>query len=215
MSDADKQEVYTKSVDDGKRLIFGCGTGRCGTKSFQRLMSAQHGTYFTHEKLRLPWEADFTQCLGIVRKLLTRPEGALGDIAYWYLTYVSELVTRYDAYIVILRRDKQLTVESILRQRYDYFSSEPAPEDIPPDWIGGTTPRFPGTRIEAVSAWWDMYYASAGSLENLYPRRVKVVALDQLNSHIGQRELLRWLAYDNKHIRTAQLDPRYPMEDSP
>jgi hypothetical protein len=114
------------------KLIIGCGTGRCGTKSFASLMSNQNlinsfhelflhpkGTTFRQKYHIRRWsfdESDFKIIEPYFDSLINR-DITFSEVGPYYLNFLKILQDRYknDVKIVIIKRNKQDFIRSIYR----------------------------------------------------------------------------------------------------
>lgn len=204
-----------------RHLVIGTGTGRCGTKALHILLNAQPQTHLTHEKFILPWrlsnELSHWEQFGKMCWSWGQEElhyHWFGDIAPWYLAYVPvlwdfPLKVKY----VCLQRDRALTVASFLRQRFDYCSLNPRPEERPSEELFPTVPKFEGTREECAGQFWDAFYTQAQGYAERIPNTFRIFPTEALNSIRGQREILSYLGYSVRNMRTFQIDPRYPFKE--
>jgi hypothetical protein len=114
------------------KLIIGCGTGRCGTKSFSKLMDSQYSIKGFHELFIQPKGTTFRQKYHISKwsfdksdfkiikpyfDSLINKDIILSEVGPYYLNFLKILEDRYknDIKIVIIRRNKQEFVKSISR----------------------------------------------------------------------------------------------------
>ena len=95
-----------------KKLIFGLGTGRCGTVSLSELLNIQAGFAVTHEsEPLLPWEFDKKAIEKKLEQLLQYEGAVVGDVAFYYLPYVEYILSGYaNAKFICLKRDKAETL---------------------------------------------------------------------------------------------------------
>jgi len=110
-----------------KRIIFGLGSGRCGTSSLAYLLNAQEGALVSHELSPiLPWDFDQN---GIQFRWdqLNHQAGTypvVGDVGIYYIPYVSFLISSLNTLLseshvfkfIILKREKEAVVESYVRK---------------------------------------------------------------------------------------------------
>lgn len=99
-----------------KQVIFGLGTGRCGTGSLTAVLNLQTGVKVSHEldaKMLLPWEVNEAKFNSYCNNIERRAHPIVGDVAFWLLPYVPLIRRRFpDCKFVILHRDKNETVMS-------------------------------------------------------------------------------------------------------
>jgi hypothetical protein len=142
----------------------------------------------------------------------------VGDIAFYYLTYVEAIIGRNpNVRFIWLRRDRTETVESWLQKSaitrwrskriadrlVSWITREPYHEarnfwmehdgtrwQLDPVW-DKCFPKFPGpTRRQAIEQYWDYYDEQAQVLANKYPDRILKVQTEQLNTREQQEALL-------------------------
>jgi len=206
------------------RLVFGCGSARCGTKSLAALFAGQSCVGVTHERVILPWDysrsalhaAVSIACRDPSRTYLQQarqfeavPDAELaGDIAPWYLAYADALIDEFGAQMVCLRRDKEETVKSFLRQRFDHCSREPAKGERPGDELYVSLPKFDGDRRTSASLYWDYYYGLAEQCVARWPTHFRIFPIQDLNSDEGQEAILRFAGYEGE-VQHVHVDPRY------
>ena len=217
-----------------ERLLFGTGTGRCGTKSLAILFSQQSKIAVSHERFLLNWQkpsrADLDLAVTMCRREpyqaymwngekwarrehWNREAEHMGDIAPMYLAYTSWLID-YGAKIVCLQRDKDATVDSFLRQRYDHCSERPAPDVRPPELWWPCHPKFPGTREEAARQFWDAFYALAHDFEHKYPAQFRVFPMEALNCEKGQADILYFAGVAPPYVHVT-VDSRHAVVTQP
>lgn len=192
-----------------KRYQFVCGTGRSGSKALRYLLMLQPDTIMLHNGCPLPWNGNGVgeASAALIAKLAGYPKGRVGDVAPWYLPHVPSLVGKLFAKVVCLRRPKDETVASLMRQPVDHFSlvpefgSEPTAEDRP------LLPKYPGNRLEATSAYYDAYYAAADALVLDFPSSFMVFPVSSLDTAEGQQAILDFLEYPRVRQRLGQAQP--------
>lgn len=142
----------------------------------------------------------------------------IGDVAFYYLTYVEAIAARTeDVRFICLRRDKAATVQSWMRKSAivrwrskrladrlaSLITGEPYQEThnfwmehdgriwrSDPVW-DKCFPKFPGpTKLEAINQYWDYYYEQADMLAAKLPDRFRIIDTDRLSDKASQAELL-------------------------
>lgn len=186
-------------------IVFGLGSGRCGTSSLAALLNSQPDSLVTHERLhrRMSW----TGGARIVDALLSELKCAsaepdsespvlCGDVAHYYLPYVERIARRSAAKFICLKRDRRQVVESFLRKvgrGHRWLEHDGTRWLRDPVW----DKCFPKLGIEdratAIGAYWDHYYERAERLESRLAGRFLLVPTDALNSETGQRRILDFL----------------------
>jgi hypothetical protein len=142
----------------------------------------------------------------------------LGDIAFYYLSYVDRIATHNPAVrFVCLRRERQATIESWLRKsaiprwpskrladrvaslitrepyhaaRNPWMAHDGRDWAVDPVW-DKCFPKFPGpTRTEAIGQYYDYYYDEVERLAERWPDRFRLIETPRLGEPAVQRDLL-------------------------
>jgi len=190
-------------------VVFGIGTGRCGTQSLAALLDAQSHASVGHEhfKAQVPWSPEGYDW---VLRLLDRWPNDIalyGDVSLYWLPQVERLLLDPSVReaadtirIVALRRDRDATVKSYMRKT--------GGNDGRNHWMvhNGTAytpchlgwdhcyPKFrASTKREAIKMYWASYYGEVDRLANRYPDQVRCFDLEALNTPEGQRSILRFV----------------------
>lgn len=145
----------------------------------------------------------------------------LGDIAFYYLQYVEDLLAiTQDIRFVCIRRDKTETVESWLEKSsirrwkslwladrikslivrtpfhtsHNYWQHHDGRQwAIDPVW-DKTFPKFEAaTKREAIEKYWDAYYARANELAAAHPEHFRIFDIADMSSAEGQRRILGFI----------------------
>lgn len=145
----------------------------------------------------------------------------LGDIAFYYLTYVEDLlqITR-DIRFVCIRRDKAETVESWLEkssigrwkslwvadrlksaivrtpfhQSHNYWQEHDGREWAHDPVWDKTFPKFEAaTKREAIEKYWEFYYAQAAELAERHPENFRIFDISDMSTPDGQRRILGFI----------------------
>ena len=195
---------------ESKKIIIGCGSGRCGTCSLAALLNAQFETCVTHEEgTPLPWNS-IDRHYNINRDLiLNYPQRVVGDVSFWWLRYVGDLVNDFpNIRIVCMKRDKESTVNSLLKcsnifnanhytsEFSKYYDFEKYPLDKPDSVVMRSCfPKYDYPIKEAMEAYWEEYYNIAMALETSLANNFRVFDIDVLNSNEGIIDLLTWCGF--------------------
>ncbi|MFW6130280.1 MAG: hypothetical protein ACOC56_03775 [Atribacterota bacterium] len=113
-----------------KKLIFGIGSGRCGTKSLAYLLNAQENANISHElggRPFLPWKFNINKLNQAMKEIISRKSNICGDVAFYWLPYMNYIINNYkDVHIIIIKRDREETLQSYLRWTsiHDYWYPE-------------------------------------------------------------------------------------------
>ncbi len=190
------------------RLILGLGTGRCGSTSLTKLLRAQKHGYFSHEHpTALPWGSVSAALRFHLQRftLLSRLYGFFGDVSHWWLPSISGMTSFFPNFrAVILRRDKQETIESFIKVKegegkgsvnhwvaHDGSFWKPVPWDR-------CYPKYPvKTAREGIACYWDDYYQTAAKLVAAYPDKIRIFEMEALKSAAGQEEILAFCGFDS------------------
>jgi len=155
-------------------------------------------------------------------KLQRMPEVKLiGDIAYYYLNYVGELLgVDPDCRFICIKRDRQQTISSWLKKstiqrwpslwladrfkslltrtpfytRYNYWQVHDGSRwKKDPVW-DSCFPKFEADSIEAaIGMYWDYYYLEADRLQTLYPENFRIFDIKDLSNAEGQKRILSFV----------------------
>lgn len=149
------------------------------------------------------------------------PLTLMGDIAYYYLSYVEELFDIAPECVAIcMKRDRESTVASWMKKssiqrwpslwladklkawltrtpfytEYNYWQEHDGSRwKKDPVW-DSCFPKFAATsRREAIGMYWDYYYLEADRLRQEYPERFRVVDIRELGTPEGQKRVLSFL----------------------
>ena len=191
------------------QIVIGLGSGRCGTQSLAAWLNRQDGAHVSHEMHgpAIAWEGsqaavDETICRFQEQTALR----LVGDVASYYLPYVERILAR-DPRIrfVCLKRGREETVVSFVKKtpgKNHWVEQDGVP------WKRNRWDRcFPKYRVsdkaEAIGRYWDDYYRRAAELQTEFPHAFRVFEMDMLNSEVGQRKILDFLAVPSEIQRLA------------
>ena len=182
-----------------RKLILGCGSGRCGTYSLQRLLNKQKDASITHEKHQLPWVVDEKSMVHHLLQIMSGDASTVGDVGLYWLNYLPWLTSFVpQVRIICLMRDKEETVASF-RQRIPDRNILVLPESkhFEPDtkfehgrWR--MFPKYDLPRKDAFAKYWDDYYETARDWRRSYATLFLLTPMDDLNSEEGQRRMLEF-----------------------
>jgi hypothetical protein len=178
-------------------MIFGLGTGRCGTGSLAKILD------LSHEACSMPWQVNLDKYNEVMPGVIKRG----GDVALYWLPYVSLVLEDYpDSKFVCLKRDREETIQSWSRRLPGTSKFMLASvvtlgpngkhyESLFPDY--GDTPV-----PEAVGMFWDEYYEKSEALQRLIPESFTVVGMNAaLNDRAGQRRMLDFCGLHDQPVR--------------
>lgn len=145
----------------------------------------------------------------------------LGDIAYYYLRYVEEIIsTTQNVRFVCIKRDRSQTISSWQKKstinrwlslriadrmkslitRTPYHESKNFWQEhdgqtwqLDPVW-DKTFPNFEAeSKEEAIGKYWDYYYEEAARLENKYSEYFKIFDISEMSHRDGQKNILNFI----------------------
>lgn len=170
-------------------IVLGAGTGRCGTQSLAILLNGCKNAFVTHEKKpMLPWGTNsyFERRL---RKMQNSDFSIVGDVASTYLPYME----KYDGFKkIVLKRDKQETVDSFMRHSGPRNNWQKRGLSHP-QWFK-IFPVYSDelSKEEAIAKYWEEYYERAEEVAEVFP-------LEALNSEEGQDKIFDYLEIQGEY----------------
>jgi len=166
-------------------IFLGIGSGRCGTASLSRIISACRNTRVTHEcsDYRSPWyKIDPSKFAAFVADANTcsKTNTLFGDIAPYWLPHISKIKDTYPALKVIcMKRSKSETVRSFLKKCPGYSQLRLQDRHFSSEWWQ----QFPTIESPTIqSAWefyWDFYYSEVDKLTDVFMVETKDLNLDR------------------------------------
>ena len=192
------------------RMIFGCGTGRCGTFTLYRLFEAQPGVCATHEGFALPWERDLPQLWWMFINAQARCEKPIwANSSFVWMRYTGAIISHIpDPKFICLKRDRGQVVHSFLHHtplvnhwtNPDSVHWNPTKDLQVLQSVGW--PKYDLPKAEAIGKYWDDYYTAAEYLQERFPDNFKIYDMHYaLNSAIGQRDMLSFAGFDPRKQR--------------
>jgi hypothetical protein len=190
-------------------VVFGMGTGRCGTHTLAELLNRQPDADFTHEQPPLlPWRRDAGRP-GIRERILRlrrdRPRRFVGDVALFYLPYVEEAVAfESNVRFVCLERPREEVVASFCKWGdtvhplpTDHWAAEPEPGWFHDARWTGIFPQYEGAggREDRIRRYWDEYHERAVALARRFPDNIRIFPTKALNSEADVRSLLTFAGF--------------------
>jgi len=185
-----------------KRMLFGLGTGRCGTMSLARILDSCKEACITHEGRvltphangLLPWVVDEGLLWSNVKELREKDYPIVGDVGFYYLPYVDLILSRYpDSKFISVQRDKEGTVESYMRKTVGRNHWQPIGRGSnwrrDPKW-DPCYPKYDSTtKYKALEKYWEEYYKTCKALSLKYPDNIRVFPMEDLNSTRGLKRI--------------------------
>lgn len=193
------------------KMIFGLGTGRCGTSSLTALLNKQTSTHATHEGDIIPWESHddlmpFYQAV-LFNIFNTPPDPKIktrATIAFYWVNYISEIIRDVrDVRIIALKRKREEVVQSFsnMYQGENLWSNpkwagfdgkKPLRKDI----LSQMFPKYNASKEAAIGLYWDYYYTAVDYYVDRFPETViQVDTYSMFNNADYQRAALAFLGY--------------------
>jgi hypothetical protein len=182
---------------------------------FQKLLRGGNRAYLSIDYSR-PYSVRTYEKLQVMQKL-----NLIGDIAYYYLSYVDDLIGAVpECVFICIKRDKSQTVNSWLKKssikrwpslwladrlksaltrtpfytEYNYWQEHDGSRwKKDPVW-DSCFPKFQASsKEEAIGMYWDFYYLEAERLQMKYPDQFRVFDVQDLSHSEGQRRILSFI----------------------
>ena len=204
-----------------KKVIFGLGSGRCGTASLAYLLNDQKDAFIGHEMPPiLPWDTSDLTGLQFRWDQIQHQShlySMVGDVGIYYLPYLPTLIQSHDSipfinqnYVlkfVILKRDRKEVINSFLekfkRQNNNPLQTEKAPGMIVDEW-DECFPKYDGMTLrEAVGAFYDDYYKESERFALERPDMVKIFSVDDLNTEAGVLQILDFVGVEDPRVSVS------------
>jgi hypothetical protein len=184
-------------------LIFGVGSGRCGTTSLRLFLDLQRDVSVTHElnfdgnRQPMPWQPDHSLARQQLQQLQQKSAVIKGDIGFYWLPYTEWILAQYDdARFICLKRNKADTVVSYLHRtkgRNHWLQHSGTRWELDEIWDKAFPKYDIEDKQEAVSQYWEDYYAVAERLQREHARNFCIFPVDALNSYEGQSAILSFV----------------------
>ena len=189
-----------------KSLIFGLGSGRCGTLSLATILDAQYTTTVSFEAYyKLPCLPNSDVLNQTLKLISLHPGRTIGDVGFYYLYYVPEILKiNKNTKFICLKRNKEDTIDSQLRagrslghmhvvdEHSKHFNHDACDLDNEENRIfRASFPKYDLPLEDAWAKYHDDYYEAAAYYEKTYPKEFKVFDMNSaLNTIDGQKEML-------------------------
>ena len=192
-----------------KQLIISIGTGRCGSVSLSKFLSAQDKVSVLHEgrldsqKIRklIKWENDEGNLFEWLEFLLSLDgHKFVGDTGMYFLPYVEQIIDKYpEVKIIVMERNKEEVVKSYIKKttgRNHWFDHDGKEWEKDDKW----DPCFPKydvcSKEEALENYWEDYKNQTDNLILKFPEKIKKWTIQALNTTSGKNEILNFLNYN-------------------
>lgn len=192
-----------------KEIIFGIGTGRCGTTSLASILNSQFDSNFSHEaggRMRLPWIFDQKRLDNYVNFINLKNNKFIGDVSFYLVNHITELVKIFpECKIIVLKRDKEQTVESFMKKTrgLQHWILNPkihSPFDF-------CFPKFPNVekKEDRIRFYYDLYYSIIDDIP--YSNKI-YLKTEHLNNEKRVIEVLKFCNFKNpvyiqKHLNNS------------
>jgi len=191
-----------------KQLIISIGTGRCGSVSLSKFLSAQEYVSVLHEgrldshKIRklIKWGNDEKNLFEWLEFLLSLDGNKfVGDTGMYYLPYIEQIIDKYPKVkIIVMEREKEEVVKSYIKKttgRNHWFDHDGKEWDKDDKW----DPCYPKYDIvnkeKALEKYWEDYKSQTDNLILKFPDKIKKWTIQSLNTLNGKNEILNFLNY--------------------
>ena len=191
-----------------KQLIISIGTGRCGSVSLSKFLSAQEYVSVLHEgrldshKIRklIKWGNDEKNLFEWLEFLLSLDGNKfVGDTGMYYLPYIEQIIDKYpQVKIIVMEREKEEVVKSYIKKttgRNHWFDHDGKEWDKDDKW----DPCYPKYDIvnkeKALEKYWEDYKSQTDNLILKFPDKIKKWTIQSLNTLNGKNEILNFLNY--------------------
>jgi len=178
-----------------KQVVFGLGTGRCGTVTLAGLLSAQPDAEVSHERpgAALTWSGGEAVLDALLDELAASPRRLVGDVGFYYLPYVERIAERFPrARFVGLRRARAATVASYLHKAGDrnHWMRHDGRRWQADRW-DACYPKYDAESLEqALGLYWEDYYRRFEHWQQRRPEAFRLFGVEALNDEAGQRGIL-------------------------
>lgn len=191
-----------------KTLVFGLGTGRCGTTSLAKLLNSQENAFVGHELSPiLPWNPNFEMLKYRILQLEHQIHADIvGDVGMYYLPYVepllrSQIDEKFDLKFIVMQRNQHDTVESYIKKldkKFNPFQEHDGKKWDHYSWDQSYPKYNKSLSIrEACSTYWDDYYHKSRSLVEKFPENIRIFKMTDLNKKNKVLEILSFIDVDN------------------
>ena len=203
---------YIKIIFYMKKPVIGLGTGRCGTTSLARFLSAQPNSLVSHELENDPdirgyppsWNDEWWRIYDALKRMEKQSPDVdfIGDVALFYLKYIPQIIEHFPNVVFIgLKRNREKVVKS--------FIFKVAGRDCWRKFTGNiwdrVFPKYPDepTVEDSIRRYWNEYYDELEHYRAQYPERFIIVPTQNLNSKLGMHAILDHIKYPRNNSRVV------------
>jgi hypothetical protein len=194
-----------------KTLVFGLGTGRCGTASLSKLLNSQENAFVGHELFPiLPWNPNKSVFEFKFHQLnhQTHAYDLVGDVGMYYLPYITSLIYSFkrthNVKFVIMERNIDEVVESYI-EKFRIQGNNPLQQHdgstwrLVPDWDLAFPKYSSNLSLEdAVYSYCRDYSRLSTSVKETHPENVEIFDMSFLNNEAGVNNILDFVGIKNK-----------------
>jgi hypothetical protein len=187
-------------MKNNKKIIFGLGTGRCGTMSLSYLLNHQKNSSFSHElggHALLPWKRDISQFKPFFGNILRRNADFVGDVSFYSLPYWEDILDfDSESKFVILKRNKQQTIESYIKKTkgQNPLMNHDGKKWVHYEWDKCYPKMEAKNKLEAISMYYDFYYEKCLEIPQESCHWIKT---NDLNNPKKVIDLLKWCGFQD------------------
>ncbi|MEL6722438.1 MAG: hypothetical protein AAFP10_04335 [Pseudomonadota bacterium] len=172
-----------------QQIIFGLGTGRCGTMSLMHLLNSQHNAAVSHELLehRIPWSGGKHQVDKVLTSCRATNASLTGDVGFYYLPYVEYILTQEPSCrFICLKRDRAATIQSYLRKTdgKNHWKIHDGTSFRYCEWDACYPKYTIADKSKAIGLYWDEYYRRVKQLSDKYPHAILITSTASLNTGV-------------------------------
>jgi len=184
------------------QMIFGMGTGRCGTVSLTTLLNKQPGVSSTHEGQFCPWEHDLVSFYqSVLKEIFLGKKARVAPVAFYWIKYLGDIFRDVrDPKVICLKRRREEVIKSFAGMYQDrnkwsnpdgdkFDGRNPGISPLSAMW-----PKYNLPKEEAIGKYWDEYYAIAEKWVKMFPERIIIVdTYSMFNDEKYQRAALKFV----------------------
>lgn len=204
-------------MDVNKTYIFGIGTGRCGTTSLSRILSAQNNCFVSHELAHrhiLNWNYNDKDFKLIINEISKYKQGTVGTVAFYLINYIPKIVDYFgidNVKIIILQRDKDQTVDSYFRWTnrktpINHWSAESHKHKIYHSSVWDKAyPKYNCTDKKlCISKYYDEYYEICDDIYQNDSYNIKHINTTSLSDDKHLIDLLSWCGFNEPNTNIVR-----------
>ncbi len=199
----------TNAWHPSKRVVIGCGTGRCGTVSLVKFLNAQPGISMLHEGVRderrthhlVPWYGGEAQLWSWLAELdaMSGDAGWYGDVGFYFLPYLPAIFERYPtSRAICLERSRKEVINSFLnktegRNHWYRHGGTGWQQDL--EWDDCFPWYDEPNKAKALELYWDHYHCTALEYRARFPEQFMLLPTAALNEAAGRHKILEFIGH--------------------